>query len=289
MIDFRIISALSFIVFAPFVGGFLEGLDRKISARMQRRVGPSVFQPFYDVIKLLSKETIAVTASQRFLLVSYMILTVFTGAMFFFGSDLLMVFLMLSTAGVFLYLAGCVTSSPYSSMGAQRELMQELSYEPALLLTGLGFYIAEGTFRVQDIVNSRYSAVMFLPGFFVAFVFILTIKMRKSPFDESTSHHPHQELVKGLTTEMGSTNLAIFQITEWYENVLMLGVVALFIINSSVYSIPIAIIVVLFTYFLEILIDNTSARVKQSKMLFMAWSVTLVSAGVNMIIIMLIR
>ena len=52
----RVIFIICYVVLAPFLGGFLEGLDRKISARMQGRVGPPVLQPFYDVQKLLNKQ-----------------------------------------------------------------------------------------------------------------------------------------------------------------------------------------------------------------------------------------
>ena len=50
------IIIIGFIVLAPFIGGLLEGIDRKISARMQRRVGPPITQPFMDVAKLFNKE-----------------------------------------------------------------------------------------------------------------------------------------------------------------------------------------------------------------------------------------
>ncbi len=113
--------------------------------------------------------------------------------------------------------------------------------------------------------------------------------MRKSPFDISTSHHAHQELIKGVTTEMGSKNLAIFQITEWYENVFLMGVVGLFFVNANVYSVIVAIVAILLVYFLEILIDNSSARMKWADMLKLSWVVTLFSAGVNLIILMVIR
>ena len=56
----KIILVVAYILLAPVVGGLLEGLDRKISARMQRRVGPPILQPFYDVIKLFSKQVIIV-------------------------------------------------------------------------------------------------------------------------------------------------------------------------------------------------------------------------------------
>jgi ech hydrogenase subunit B len=183
-----------------------------------------------------------------------------------------------------------VTSSPYSSIGAQRELIQMMAYEPAVLLSCVGFYLAAGTFQVSEIAGGDHlSYFLQLPGFFVAFVFILTIKMRKSPFDISTSHHAHQELIKGLTTEMGSKNLAIFQITEWYENVFLMGVVGLFFVNANIYSVIVAIVAILLVYFLEVLIDNSSARMKWADMLKLSWVVTLFSAGVNLIILMVIR
>ena len=284
----KIILVICYILFAPLIGGLLDGFDRKISAKMQRRVGPPLLQPFYDVIKLFSKQVIFVSRYQIFFLLSYTVLIILTGVMFFAGTDILMCFFVMSTGATFLYLSGMVTSTPYSTMGANRELLQMMAYEPAVLLTCVGFYLAEGTFNVGQIASSNVSAILYLPGFFIAFIFILTIKMRKSPFDLSTSHHMHQELVKGLTTEMGARNLAIFQVTEWYENVFLLGVVGLYIINCNPYSLIAAVLVVFATYFLEILIDNTSARVKWDTMLKVSWGVTLFTAGINLIILMII-
>ena len=285
----RILMPVLYILLAPIVGGLLDGMDRKISARMQRRVGPPLLQPFYDVRKLFAKQRIVVTNSQTFLMITYLVLMIATGAVFYSGADMLMCFFLLSTAGIFLYFAAVVTDSPYSYIGGQRELFQEMCCEPAVLLTAIGFYILEDTFQTRDLIRADRSAIIALPGFFVALLFILTIKMRKSPFDESTSHHPHQELVKGVTTELGGGNLALFQITEWYENVLMLSVVALFILNRNPWSILCAVLVVLGTYFLEILIDNTSARMRSQKMLQLSWAVTIAAAGINLVILILVR
>ena len=284
----KIIWAVAYLLLAPLIGGILEGFDRKISARMQRRVGPPLLQPFYDVGKLLHKQTINVTKSQSFLMLSYLIFMMITGVMFFIGTDILMCMFVLSTAAMFLYFASTVTSSPYSTIGASRELIQMMAYEPAVLLTCVGFYVVRKTFEVDSIIKADDSAIKYLPGVFVAFVFVLTIKMRKSPFDISTSHHANQEVIKGVTAELGARNLAYFQITEWYENVLLMGIVGLFIINSNPISIPVAIAVVLFIYFLEILIDNCSARMKYGNMLFLAWTVTLIASGCNIWLLMMI-
>ena len=284
----KIILVLCYIIVAPFIGAILEGFDRKISARMQRRVGPPIRQPLFDVIKLFKKQIIVVDRSQSFLIMSYLLLTIMTGCMFYAGVDLLMIFFVLSSAAVFIYFAATVTGSPMSTMGGLRELVQDMAYEPAVLLAAVGFYLTTGSFEIDEIINQDTSAIIKMPGFFVAFVFILTIKMRKSPFDSAQSHHPHQELVKGLTTEMGAKNLAYFQITEWYETILMLSVEALFIINKNHISYLVAVVVILATYFLEILIDNSSARMKWQDMLKLSWFVTLLAGGVNLMVLMLI-
>ena len=278
---------IGYIVLAPFIGGLLDGCDRKISARMQGRKGPSIIQPFYDVSKLFKKELLLVNKSQLFLVISYMVFVIITGALFFAGSDLLLCFFALSTAAMFLILASTTTHSPYATQGSNREMLQMMAYEPMVLMTAVGFYLAAGSFNVDAIMKSDLPAILQIPGFFIGFVFILTIKFRKSPFDLSTSHHAHQEIVKGVTVEMEGIQYGMTTIAEWYENVFLLGVVGLFFVTSAWWSILVAIAAILVVFFLEILIDNTSARVKWELALKLAWGVSLAAGGSNLLVLIL--
>ena len=131
--------------------------------------------------------------------------------------------------------------------------------------------------------------IVFLPGFFVGFVFILTIKFRKSPFDIATSHHAHQEVIKGVTSEMVGKEYALVTLAEWYENGILLGIVGLFFLTSNILSVIGAVAAILVVWFLEILIDNTSARVKWQLMLKLAWGVTIIAAGMNLFLLEIIR
>ena len=158
-----------------------------------------------------------------------------------------------------------------------------------VLLVAIGFYVVTGSFAVSDIVQSDFSAIAYLPGIFGGFLYILTIKFRKSPFDLSTSHHAHQEMVRGLTTELSGNILALVELSHWYENIFLLGVVALFIINSTWWSWLIALAVCAVSYFIEILTDNVFPRVKWQVMLKSAWLVTLIAGVINLMIISLIR
>ena len=144
----RFISLALYLILAPFVGALLDGIDRKITARMQGRKGPSIFQPFYDLIKLFSKQMIAVNSVQLLLNCSYLVFLAIAGGMVFFGTDILMSLFILSTADMFLILAASSDSSPYSNIGASREMLQMMAYEPMTLLIAVGFYLATGSFRV---------------------------------------------------------------------------------------------------------------------------------------------
>ena len=281
-----IISIVAYIIFAPFVGGLTAGIDRKITARMQGRQGPPVLQPFYDVAKLLKKETVVVNHVQIFYLLTFLVFVIFTGCLFFGGFDLLLVFFALTTANVFLLLAATSSHSPYAHMGANREMMQMLSYEPMVLLTAVGFYLATGTFRIREIVvMDGIPPFVLLPGVFVGFVFILTIKLRKHPFDLATSHHAHQEMVKGITTEFSGEMFAITEVAHWDESVFLMGVVGLFFLNAKWWSILIALAGISIAYFVMILVDNTNARMKWQKMFRNSWLVTIIVGALNVFIL----
>ena len=212
-----------------------------------------------------------------------------SGALLFAGTDILMCLFILSTADMFLILAASSDSSPYANMGASRELIQMMAYEPLTLLVAVGFYLTTGSFQVSEIIRQPLSALLFMPGMLLGFVFSATIKFRKSPFDLSTSHHAHQEMVKGLTTEMSGFNLAIMNIAEYYEIVLILGIFCLFIINRNPVSWIFAVAFCLFLYFIEILVDNACSRVKWSTMLWSCWTVTLLTGGINLFVLLLIQ
>lgn len=283
----KVIFVLAYLIFAPFVGALLDGVDRIISARMQRRKGPKLLQPFYDLGKLFSKERIGVNNVQLFLNMSYLVILIIAGSMLFAGADLLMVLFILSTADMFLIMAASSDSSPYSNMGSSREMLQMMAYEPLTLLVAVGFYLTTGSFLVSDIIREDISAVLWMPGLLAGFMFTTAIKFRKSPFDLSTSHHAHQEMVKGLTTEMSGTTLAIMNIAEYYEMVLLLGIFFLFFVNSTWWSWIVALLLCAVIFFLETLWDNVSARVKWKTLLYSCWVVTLVAGGVNILILML--
>ena len=184
-------------------------------------------------------------------------------------------------ADIFFVLAGFKASSPYSSIGAKRELIQMVCYEPAILLTAIGMYMSAGTFSVSGLFGTTVPIALYLPGILFSFIYILAIKFRKSPFDLSTSHHGHQEIVKGITTEFSGKSLATIEITHWYENIIVLGMLYLFFSFNPI----LAICVLALLYFLMIVLDNVCARLKWQFTLASSWAVALVFGVGNIIIL----
>ncbi len=275
------LKAVIYVVLAPLFGGLLAGIDRKITARLQGRIGPPVIQPFYDVMKLFRKEKIIVNKFQNFNVILFFIFMVFTGSLFFLGGDLLLVIFALTLAGVFLVLAGFSVNSPYCHLGAERELIQMMSYDPMIILVAVGIYLVTGTFRVDAIARYHEPLILYLPGVFLGYLHVLTIKLRKSPFDLSMSLHAHQEIVSGLKTEFSGATLAIIEIAHWYENVLLLGIIYLFFAFNSWAGLSAMLILYLF----EIIIDNTYARFKWELTFKSTWLVTALFGAANIIIL----
>jgi ech hydrogenase subunit B len=276
---------LGTLVLAPVVGGLLMGIDRKLSARMQGRVGPPVVQPFYDLIKLFSKEALVSTKMQLVSVYLYLTSVVLSVVMLVLGQDLLVLLFVLALGSVSLILGAFSVRSPYSQLGAYRELLLLLSYEPLLALFVVGVYLATGSFMVRDIFRMEQPLLLTLPLFAVTQILVLAMKMNKSPFDISSSHHAHQEIVRGILTEFSGPYLGVIELTHWYELVLLLGMTALLWANNLWVGAALAI----GSYFVVIVIDSITARMTWRWTLRVGWGIGIPLAVINLMMVYLGR
>lgn len=280
---------IGFVIAAPILGGLLTGVDRVITARMQGRQGPPVLQPFYDVMKLIQKESIEVNSMHRFFVYISMVFAIFATTILITGGDILLAVFALTLGSIFFVLGGYASNSPYSIIGSERELLQIMSYEPMVLLACVGLYYADRSFFVKEIINNSIPAIVYLPGLFIGLVFILTFKLRKSPFDLSMSHHGHQEIVKGITTEYSGRDLAVIEVTHWFEVIFTLTLVYVFFATEAPISRIIAIVICGLVYLLEIIIDNAFARLKWQQAFTSAWVITGTLGIINLMILSYFR
>ena len=280
-----VIGTLLFSVIGAAVGCILAGIDRKLSARLQGRVGPSILQPYYDVRKLLEKDTVSVNSVEGTYVTCALVFAAIAGGIFFTGGNLLLSVFVLTLSSLFFILAAYCTRSPYAEVGGAREALQIMCEEPMSLFIAVAFFFATGSFDASAVFWLDTPAIAYTWLAFIGFLFILTIKMRKSPFDISTATHAHQEIVRGTTTEMSGKTLAKVEVMHWLENVLALGWIGLFFVCGNPLSILLGILAAVVAFLLEIFIDNNFARVKWQAMLKSAWVVAFVCGGVNIAVL----
>ncbi len=286
----RILLGFLMILVAPFAGAILSGIDRFCSARMQRRVGPPILQPFYDFYKFTQKKAYIVNGLQWLLVWGHFLFVVLSIWIIYSGEDFLLAIFSLTLSEMMLCLAAYSASAPYSNMSAQRELLQMACTEPMLLLTAIGFYLNSHSFMVSDIVSCSTPAILRAPGMFAGLLVILPIELRKSPFDVSSSHHAHQEMVKGVTTDISGRTMALVELTEWFEIFLMCTFVGLFFAyDNSLTGYLIGIAVALAVMLVMTLTDNVFPRVKWERMLAITWSTTFIAAGGNLLVLTLLQ
>ena len=199
--------------------------------------------------------------------------------MFFMQGDMLLLFFVMTVGAVFKVAGALSADSPYSNVGAQRELLQMLAYEPLVILTFVGMSAATGSFMISDIYALDVPLLPHLPFLFIALGYALTIKLAKSPFDIASCHHGHQEIVRGVLTDYSGPQLALLEISHWLDVILLLGLCALFW-HTSITGM---VVLLVLTYALEIVVDNVCARMTWGWMLKHAFGITLGLAIFNIL------
>ncbi|MGE5508616.1 MAG: NADH-quinone oxidoreductase subunit H [Chitinophagales bacterium] len=253
-------NVLLFTVAGLLGGGLLTGLDRRITARLQGRVGPPLLQPFYDLVKLWTKEPLVAARSQ----VGYAVTSFGFGALavglLATGRDPLFCLFLLAGGDLALILGGLSVRSPYSRLGSYREILATVAVEPLLILAA----VALGLGRVGPAAG--LPLLVRFPLVFLGLVGTLPVKLRKSPFDLSTAHHAHQELVQGMLTEFAGPVLGVVELGHWLTVAFLMLMLRAFL-PSALAGWALA----LGAYFAVTLLDNLTARLSWPVLIRLAW------------------
>jgi ech hydrogenase subunit B len=219
-----LLAALSAALFvmAPFLGMLAMGVRGKLSARMQGRAGPPVLQPWHDLKKLLGMSNTASDSLPGAMAFSFLIFNVLAVVVLVNLGDLLVTFILLGLAQLFISLAGFSGSSPYSHAGADRNLLRVLSVEPLLVMTAIGVMMVDGTYFIRDMALNS-SIIIHFPVAAAVVVFAIVVWMR--PFDLSGAR---QEMILGPLIELSGKDLALVEMGHWFETFGLLGLFGLF-------------------------------------------------------------
>jgi NADH-quinone oxidoreductase subunit H len=224
--------------FVLISGLVYEWIDRKLVARVQNRIGPRWFQPVSDVVKMLAKEEIVPSGSNRLIFNALPVVAlagVLTAALYVpvaglapawsFPGDLIVTFYLLSLLSVCVGLAGITTRDRFAVAGASRVFTQVFAYEAPWLVTLLGPAVAAGSWRISEIVANSSSQwlVVSQPIGFVVAILGLVGKLEMAPFDAPEAE---TELVSGPLTEYSGRGLALFRLAKDAALVVGLALIA---------------------------------------------------------------
>jgi len=213
-------------VFLLMYAIFFEFLDRKISARMQNRVGPPIVQPFADFIKMLGKEVIDIDGVDRqvfdaapvvalaAVMTAFLYVPVIGVSPFGFQGDLLLVLYLLTIPTVILFILGWLSRNIFSSIGGVRVITQMFIYEVPFFLALLTPALMAGTWSISEIVLWQQQGMWFMilqPIGFVVALIGLQAKLERPPFDIPEAD---TEIVAGPWTELTGRRLALMHLVK---------------------------------------------------------------------------
>jgi len=213
------------------LGVVTSWVDRKVTARVQYRVGPPVLQPLYDVVKLMGKETLVPESARRtgFLLApvasvaavavaATLLWMANLGQDYGFRGDLIVVVYLLTVPSLALILGGSASGSPHAAVGASREMKLVFSYELPLVIALLAAVVKAadgGTFNLSQMPGAAGGspAVYSISGVLALLVAILCFqaKLGLVPFDIAEAE---TELMAGVETEYSGPPYALFTVAK---------------------------------------------------------------------------
>ena len=218
------------LLFAAIGGLLLAGIDRKIVARMQKRIGPPIMQPTYDFLKLMGKETIIPKAANKlaFLgspiigfvsLVVLMTLIPIGGYSAFSGkADLIVILYLLTIPAVALIVGGSASGSPYAGVGISREMVTMMAYELPLVMVLLTVAKFVGgndlVFSLQSITAFQMSNGSLITNWAlipaaIALLLVIPAEVGVQPFDVAEAE---TEICEGPLVEYSGAPLGIFKL-----------------------------------------------------------------------------
>ncbi len=212
------------------LGLLASWLDRKVTARIQYRVGPPLWQPFIDIAKLLGKENLVPAGASKITffgapLVGFSSVVLVSTLLWLnnlmparsFGGDLIVVLYLLAVPSISLMMGGFASRNPLASLGASREMKLILSYELPFIIAVLVPVIKTGySIRLGDLLVSQAhngAVAGHLSGALALGVAILCVQAKLGfvPFDVAEAE---TEIVSGPLIEYSGTAIAVYKLTK---------------------------------------------------------------------------
>ncbi|MFC2969255.1 respiratory chain complex I subunit 1 family protein [Acidimangrovimonas pyrenivorans] len=219
----------------------LVGLVRKVKARLMRRRGASVLQPYRDIARLLRKEVVlAENASWLFRAAPYLIFaatwvaaalvpTFATGLQFSWTADLIALVALLGSARFFLALAGMDVGTPFGGLGSSREMMIAAMAEPAMLLTVFAVALVAGSTQLSTVVQVMATGVGLRVSLGMALIALIIVALAENariPVDNPATHLELTMVHEAMVLEYSGRHLAMIEIAAALKLLLYVSLIA---------------------------------------------------------------
>jgi len=222
---------------APFVLGF----TRKLKARLLRRRGPPIIQPYRDLLRLSRKEVVlAENASWLFRSAPYMIFattwvaaalvpTFATGLYFSWSADLIAITALLGSARLFLALAGMDVGTSFGGIGASREMMFASLAEPAMLMIAFTVALVAGSTQLSHVAAFMQSHAGLRVSLGLALVGLIIVSIAENariPVDNPATHLELTMVHEAMVLEYSGRHIALIEMAAALKLVLYISLIA---------------------------------------------------------------
>ncbi len=234
----QLIQMTILLVSAPL----LTGVVRKVKARLQRRRGPSIVQPYRDLARLLSKEAVvAETSSWLFRVIPYFVFastwvaaalipTFAANLMFSWSGDLIAIMALLGSARFALALAGMDVGTSFGGIGASREMMFASLAEPATLMIVFSVALIAGSTQLSTVaetmLNGHVGLRVSLSLALVALVIVAVAENGRVPVDNPATHLELTMVHEAMVLEYSGRHLAMIELAAMLKLSLYISVIA---------------------------------------------------------------
>ncbi|WP_454854095.1 respiratory chain complex I subunit 1 family protein [Rhizobium binxianense] len=229
-------------VLVVLLAPLLTGLVRKVKARLLRRRGPSVIQPYRDLLRLLRKEAVvAENASWLFRVAPYLIFastwvaaavipTFATGLIFSWTADLIAIIALLGSARFFLALAGMDVGTSFGGIGSSREAMIATLAEPSMLLIIFTLALVAGSTQLSTIASFMSSPAVglrvSLAIALIALIIVAVAENARIPVDNPATHLELTMVHEAMVLEYSGRHLAMIELAASLKLLLYISLIA---------------------------------------------------------------
>ena len=299
------------LLFQVVVGLLLAGIDRKVVARMQHRVGPPILQPTYDFFKLMGKETIVPAAANKTvyllapvigfvgLVILGLFVPVFGTNVFGTGADLIVILYLLTVPAVCLIVGGSASGSPYAGIGISREMVTMMSYEFPLVMVLLavakkvgGSALAFSMTEIQAWQQANGCGLFHwsLVPAALAMLLVIPAEVGTKPFDVAEAE---TEICEGPLVEYSGAPLGVFKLNTAVKMFIMTSLfTALFLggIDTGIVALNAVILVaidIVITLVCMTTLNAICARLKIEHLFKFYWTIVAALAVASLILVWL--